>query len=329
MAIKKALWSLSGAVALLGIAGSPALAGHTAGPVPTCGGSPCAAGIAIMPAPPGHSGPMTVQNRTPYDFMDSVHFQRSPHISITRIHGMLPSAGISDAPSGFTGGCHPESTTYCRTNGLSAAPRTTQTFKAPAPTPVAPSPQPWPQISTPPVITAPPVIQERVVAIGGGFDPSKFQPRIYGDPYTITPGIAHVPTSIVDRDPYRAQQVLDSGRAVYNPWTPGGVTPAFAGVPVNTTPVPPPLPPHYAPRGGHVSGYATGYTSGYSASAGYSVPAPTHFAAPPVVSGPAPHVQGRYGTSSHRSVTCNSGGRYPHPPAPTSPCALAKVKTRY
>jgi len=51
---------------------------------------------------------------------------------------------------------------------------------------------------------------------GQGYNPSNFQPRQYGD-NTFTPGIAHIPTSIVDRSPVNAQTILNSGRTVPQP----------------------------------------------------------------------------------------------------------------
>lgn len=246
MAIKTALLSVGGTVALLGLMSGPAFAG---GPS-NCGSPGCDTGVAYIPAPTGHSGPTTIENRTPYDFLDSVHFQRSPHVSITRVHGLAPTIALADAPSGFTSGCHPQSTTYCRSalqakrpSTLSPAPTYTQTSSTRAPSTLAPSTlAPAPIIQAPvvqaPVMQAPvpvPVpmpMPSRVVAIGGGFDASKFTPRIYGDPYTITPGIAYLPTTVVDRNPYRAQAVLDAG--------PGGVTPALTGMPMGPLPAPRP-----------------------------------------------------------------------------------------
>ncbi|MEM7729025.1 MAG: hypothetical protein AAF311_07080 [Pseudomonadota bacterium] len=241
MAIEKArtrITALAGPATIL--AGLFMAGSAWAGPVFHCGapgGPVCDAGVEVLPAPRPHHGPATVQNRTPYDFLDSIHFQRSPHVSITRIHGMGTTVGLSDAPKGFTGGCHPESTAYCRS-------------AAPTPPLVAPPVIPRPPVIAPPVI-APPVIRPpapcgrpvapapcgqaysgRVVAVGRVSPPSAFVPRIYGDPHTIVPGIAHVPTSIVDRDPYRAQALLDTRQPRPNPWTPGGVTPALTGVPV-------------------------------------------------------------------------------------------------
>lgn len=171
---------------------APAFAGGN------CGGGNCAVPVQVMDGFVPEFGPMTVRTQNPMGHLRSVQFQRAPNVSITRVHGMMPTANLSDAPSGFTGGCHPTSTTYCRQDMGSPI----QVQLAPPPAPIAHH--------------APVVEQPRVVAIGGGYDPSKFTPRVYGDP-TFVPGIAHVPTSIVDRDPVRAQQVLDSGRAVSQP----------------------------------------------------------------------------------------------------------------
>lgn len=211
MAIKTALLSVGGTVAIFGLMSGTALAGSPS----QCGGPGCDTGVAYVPTPTGFSGPTTIENRTPYDFLDSVHFQRSPHVSITRVHSLSPTVGLADRPVGFTQGCHPESTTYCRTGQAGHSPVT------PIYTPPAPIMQPAP-VAMPP----------RIVATGSGFDPSKFTPRIYGDPYTITPGIAYLPTTVVDRNPYRAQAVLDAG--------PGGVTPALTGMPIGPMPTPRP-----------------------------------------------------------------------------------------
>lgn len=232
MAIKTALLSIGGSVALISLMSGPALAG---GPS-YCGSAGagqsqgCDTGVAYVRTPTGYSSPTTIENRTPYDYFDSVHFQRSPHVSITRIHSLAPSVGLADSPVGFTTGCHPQSTAYCRSGHASTASQ-------------APTPQPT--YMPAPVMTAPAPTTPRVVAIGGGYDPSKFTPRIYGDPYTITPGIAYLPTTVVDRNPYRAQAVLDAG--------PGGVTPALTGMPIGPLPTPRPhMPRHYSTNAGTV-----------------------------------------------------------------------------
>ena len=225
MAIKTALLSIGGSVALFSLMSGPALAG---GPS-QCGSAGygqsqsqgCDTGVSYVRTPTGYSGPTTIENRTPYDYFDSVHFQRSPHVSITRIHGLAPSVGLGDSPVGFTQGCHPQSTAYCRSGHSSQTTSTVSRQSTYAPTP-------QPTYTPAPVMSAPAPMPPRVVAIGGGFDPSKFTPRIYGDPYTITPGIAYLPTTLVDRNPYHAQAVLNSG--------PGGVTPALTGMPIGPLP---------------------------------------------------------------------------------------------
>ncbi len=165
-----------------------------------CGGGNCAVPVHVLPSMPAHFGPMTIQNQNPLGHLKSIHFQRAPHVSITRIHSLGPTAALSDAPSGFTGGCHPSSTTYCRQGGNHAVP-------APIQAPVLPAPV----VSAPPVSAAPVVVRT-----GGGYDPSKFTPRVYGDA-SLVPGVAYLPTSTVVRDPAAAQQVLDSGRTVPQP----------------------------------------------------------------------------------------------------------------
>lgn len=178
---------------------TPAFAGGN------CASGDCSMAVQVMPSYAPEFGPMTVRTQQPMGHLRSVNFQRAPNVSITRIHGMMPSAGLSDVPSGFTGGCHPTSTTYCRQDAGQPVrvqmeqPVPLALYSPPAPTPVVAAPS-----------------EPRVIRIGGGYDPSKFTPRVYGDP-TFVPGIAHVPTSIVDRDPVRAQQVLDTGRAVAQP----------------------------------------------------------------------------------------------------------------
>lgn len=225
MAIKSALLSIGGSVAIISLMSGPALAGGPSNCANIGAGhgqsQNCNTSISYVRTPTGYSGPTTIENRTPYDYFDSVHFQRSPHVSITRIHSLEPGVGLTDSPVGFTAGCHPESTTYCRSGQSSQATRTVSSAPTYSPAPVMAAPTPMPP---------------RIVATGGGFDPSKFTPRIYGDPYTITPGIAYLPTTVVDRNPYRAQAVLDAG--------PGGVTPALTGMPIGPLPTPRP----YSPR---------------------------------------------------------------------------------
>ena len=173
---------------------APAFAGGN------CGGGNCAMPVQVMPSYAPEFGPMTVRTENPMGHLRSVNFQRAPNVSIMRVHSMAPSADLSDAPSGFTGGCHPSSTNYCRQDAGAPA-------QVPLNTPM-PAPVSMPAPAPAPVYAAP--AEPRVVQIGGGYDPSKFTPRTYGDA-SFVPGIAYLPTSKVIRDPAAAQQVLDSG----------------------------------------------------------------------------------------------------------------------
>ena len=212
MRIKFSVLAAVSSLSLAAIA-TPAFAGGCMNGAPNCN-----VGVKVIPAAPAQFGPVTVHTNHPMGHLRQVHFQRSPNVSITRVHGMAPTAGLSDAPSGFTGGCHPTSTQYCRTDA--GTPINVQ--MAPAPVVAAPY-VPAPVVAAP-VYTAP--AQQLRTIIGQGYDPSKFAPRQYGD-NTFTPGIAHVPTSYVDRSPANAQAALNSGRAVTQPLANGGMTPAY------------------------------------------------------------------------------------------------------
>lgn len=193
----------------LTVAAAPAFAGGCG----YGGMQSCDAGVVVNSYGAPSFDPMTVNIEQPMGHLRSVEYTRSPNVSITRVHGMGPTASLSDAPSGFTGGCHPTSTTYCRSdagtpiNVQLSAPQVAAPFVPSFQAPVMHAPQiSMPQMSMP--LPAP-----RVVAIGGGYDPSKFAPRVYGD-NTITPGIVHAPTSFIDRDPVRASAALSRAGGV-------------------------------------------------------------------------------------------------------------------
>jgi len=164
--------------------------------------------VVINPYAPKYDA-VTIRNTEPLGYLRTVNFQRSPNVSITRVHGLPANVGLSDAPSEFTDGCHPSSTVYCRAGHGVAAPA--PIVEAPVQAPVQVQTYQAPQ-------------QPLRTWIGGGYDPSKFIPRQYGE-NTLTPGIAYIPTSIVDRSPERADQVLNSGRTVPQPIANGGVAP--------------------------------------------------------------------------------------------------------
>lgn len=159
----------------------------------------CQTGVNVNPGTGPVFDNMNVNVHQPMGHLRSINYQRAPNVSITRVHGMMDSASLSDFPSSFSGGCHPSSTAYCRQD---------------AGTPVnvefnTPQAQPIPTFNFRPVMPAPMMMPSapRTVAIGGGYDPSKFIPRQYGE-NTFTPGIAYVPTSYVNRNPADAARVL-------------------------------------------------------------------------------------------------------------------------
>jgi len=249
----------------------------------------CQPGVVVHPGTAPVFDPMTVSIKQPLGHLRSVHFNRAPNVSITRVHAMGPTASLEDAPSGFTKGCHPTSTQYCRSG---------------AGTPV------HVELSQPPLVHAPvvarPMVQHvpapRVVYTGQGFDPSKFQPRQYGT-NDFTPGIAHVPTSYVDRSPARAQHALNASGA-------GGIAPGQGGPLVAQTPTAAiPGYVHTAHVAGNRSGYGYGVARHNVAPRGIvSAPAPvvqyaptlptTHYAAPAPVLAPTGHATAPVQTST-------------------------------
>ena len=96
--------ALSGALGAA-IMGMPAYAGGA------CGGQHCGIPVQVIDGPAPKFGPLTIRNQNPLGHLRSVDFQRAPNVSITRVHGLAPTAALSDAPSSFTGGCHPTSVT--------------------------------------------------------------------------------------------------------------------------------------------------------------------------------------------------------------------------
>lgn len=156
MSMKSAFWGLISVAALMGSGSVTAQAGQPY-PAPPCAGpGPCDYGIHVLPSRPVHQGPVTVQHRTAFDHYKSIQFQQAPHVSILRVHGRPQTVGLSDAPSGFTGGCSPSSTRYCR----SEADQTDHVIDVPSPTPhPVPAPQPLPLPKPYPVPKPSPIVR--------------------------------------------------------------------------------------------------------------------------------------------------------------------------
>ena len=170
----------------VGFAG-PALAlGACQGPNP---GPDCRTPVVVNPGAAPVFDPIEIHTTQPMGHLRSVNISRAPHVNITRVHGRGETVGLTDAPSGFTQGCHPSSTNYCRQNGLAQA--------------------------ASPVSFAAPI---QTVSVAGS------APRIYGSTGMV-PGIAHIPTSIVNRDHATATAVLNSGTIPARPAVHGGTVP--------------------------------------------------------------------------------------------------------
>ena len=175
--------ALSG-VLMAGVGASALAGGYNA-----CGGPNCSAGVTIHPSQAGALAPVGMYAPQPYGHLKTVEYKNTPNVNIMRVHSNSPQVSLGDHPSRFTSGCMPSSTTYCRSGGgqqmnvqLSAAP-------------VAPVYNPAPIAM--PVHIAPPAPQIRIAS---GFNAANYASRQYGSA-DFVPGIAHVPTSYVDRSP--------------------------------------------------------------------------------------------------------------------------------
>ena len=157
----------------------------------------CQTGVNVNPGTGPVFDNMNVNVHQPMGFLRSVDYQRAPNVSITRVHGLTDSAGLSDFPSAFSNGCHPTSTAYCRED--KGVPVNVQ-FNTP-------QVQAAPTFNFAPAYNFAPTLAPRIVATGGGYDPSKFIPRQYGE-FSFTPGTAYIPTSRVNRNPADAARVL-------------------------------------------------------------------------------------------------------------------------
>lgn len=149
------------------------------GPAPVVN---CNPGVSVYGNSADPRANIGVYNSTPYGHLKTVQYQNTQNVNIMRVHSRAPAVALSDAPSAFTGGCTPTSTAYCR------APQGT-------PVRVAFNPAPAPA----PVYHAPVPAAPRVT-YSSGYNAANFASRQYGST-DFVPGIAHVPTSIVDRSP--------------------------------------------------------------------------------------------------------------------------------
>jgi len=175
-------------------------------------GPDCSPGVTVTQSR-AHFDDVLVSIKQPMGHLRSIDYRRSPHVSVTRIHGLGDVPVETDYPSSFSGGCHPESLTYCQAGGATPAP------VMPAPViaqPIAAPVMRAPVMHAPVRMTAPaPALRQWTASYDD--NPARFTPRQYGS-LDFVPGIAHVPSSWVDRDPGRAQAALNASGA-------GGIAP--------------------------------------------------------------------------------------------------------
>lgn len=99
----------------LTVGGTPAMAGY-------CGQGPqgpvykqnCHAQVVVLPAHTMRPDPVVVHTSHPMGHLRTIQYYGAPHVNIMRVHGLPPTVNLNDVPTSFTGGCHPNSTQYCR-----------------------------------------------------------------------------------------------------------------------------------------------------------------------------------------------------------------------
>ena len=174
MRIYRFLTTAIGGVLLAGI--SQASFASCVASAPTCN-----PGVNVIPGLADPTAPVSIYSSNPYGHLKTVGYKNSPNVNIMRVYGQRPTVALADFPSQYSGGCKPGSTVYCR----------------------APQAQPVQvQMAPPPMISAPmpaPLPAPRIT-VGSGYNPANFASRQYGST-NFVPGIAHVPTSIIDRSP--------------------------------------------------------------------------------------------------------------------------------
>ena len=190
--------ALGGAFTLA--AASPALAGSNCG---TVSGDRCNPGYVYSQSPVVTSSVSTHYGQ-PYDHLRRSEYVQTPQINVTRIETGARHASLSDAPAHSWAGCGSIGAVTC------AAPAPAPIMARPMPMPVMPAPV----MMAPAPVTAPAPL--RSYSASHSYDASKYVSRQYGST-DFVPGIAHIPTSIVDRSVANRDAILASGTTVAQP----------------------------------------------------------------------------------------------------------------
>jgi len=133
------------------------------------------AAVNVQPGGADPLAPVNVYNTAPFGHLNYVQYKNTPNVNVMRVHSRAPAVKLSDAPTSFSRGCNSVSSGYCR-SGAGTPVRVTLN-----PRPVIAAPLPMP------------------VRVAPSYQ-ADLTPRQYGST-AFVPGIAHVPTSIVDRSP--------------------------------------------------------------------------------------------------------------------------------
>ena len=179
MRITRSILTALGGLALAGF-GTAASAGGNC----NASGTACNPGVAYGPSAPYMTQPTQVNYQQPYSHLNTIQYRQTPVVNITRVQTGVAAAPLNAAPTSFWQGCQPGANagSVCRR----PAPRPALAPIAPRPVVVAPAPRP--------------------VVIAAAPQPD-LTPRQYGDA-SFVPGIAHVPTSVVDRSPITRDAAL-------------------------------------------------------------------------------------------------------------------------
>ena len=151
----------------------------------------CSPAMNVVPGPSYVPSPINAYSSEPYGNLRTIAYKNTPNVNIMRVHSRPNPVRLADRPVSFTGGCTPTSTQYCRTPQAQIPARPIAMPRRPAPIVAAPVHHYAPR---------PVAVQRLRTFTGSGYNPANFAPRTYGN-NTFTPGIANIPTSIVDRSP--------------------------------------------------------------------------------------------------------------------------------
>ncbi len=149
----------------------------------------CNPGYVLHAAPADPRAAVGSYTSNPYGYLKTVEYKNTQNVNVMRIRAHAPLVGLDDVPTGYRGGCDPATTGYCRAGAVRP--------------PVMARPVMRPRIMVAPAprsVRSVPQMSTGLVQYGHGYDPSKFAPRQYGST-AFVPGIANIPTSIVDRSP--------------------------------------------------------------------------------------------------------------------------------